>query len=146
MSEDTPLVLIVNHSPEIVVLLDRVVNDLGFDSATLANDSDWQTDGYPALLAYVNERAPHAVLFDLPPPYETSTETLLRLIGESVLEEPRWVVLSTNAPALEQVGNMTGAATLQKPFDLVELMTLLERAASGSDEPAGGADCANAAG
>ncbi|MCA9850625.1 MAG: hypothetical protein KC461_08265 [Dehalococcoidia bacterium] len=146
MSGDTRLVLIVNHNPEIVLLLDQVVNDLGFESAVLANDSDWQTDGYPALLAYVNERAPQAVLFDLPPPYEEAAATLLRLIGESALADRQWVVLSTGGAALDVVARESGAATLAKPFDLDDLTVLLERATSPEPVAGGGTDAAHAAG
>lgn len=103
MSGDAPLVLIVNHSPEVVLLLDRVVGELGFESAMLANDSDWQTAGYNALLSYINERAPHAVLFDLPPPYAEAATTVLELLRDSDLAETQWVVLSTSASALEPI-------------------------------------------
>jgi len=130
MTGNTPLVLIVNHHPDVVLLLERVVNDLGFESALLANDSDWQTDGYSALLAYINERLPHAVLFDLPPPYEEAAETLLRLIADSSLRDDQWVVLSTGAKSLERIHEGSGAATIGKPFDLEELSALLETATS----------------
>ena len=130
MAGDAPLVLIVNHHPEVVLLLERVVDDLGFDSALLANDSDWQTEGYSALLAYINERLPHAILFDLPPPYETSATVVLRLIRESSLHEKQWVVLSTGPRAIEQIRAGSEAAALAKPFDLDELSRVLEAATS----------------
>lgn len=128
MADESPLVLIVNHSPEIVLLLNEVVTDLGFESAVLANDSDWQTEGYSALLAYINERLPRAVLFDLPPPYEQAAETVVRLIRECALAEERWIVLSTGEVALERIEAETSAAPLAKPFDLNDLTDLLERA------------------
>ncbi len=132
---NTPLVLIVNHHPDVVLLLERVVNDLGFECALLANDSDWQTDGYSALLAYIDERLPHAVLFDLPPPYEEAAETLLKLIDESALQHDQWVVLSTSGKSLERIRDKSGAATIAKPFDLDELSALLEAATGASDAP-----------
>lgn len=128
MSGETPLVLIVNHHPEVVLLLEQVVGDLGFESVLIANDSDWQTDGYSALLAYINERRPHAVLFDLPPPYEEAASTVLKLLRESDLHERQWVVLSTSPSSLERIARASGASVLAKPFDLDGLTELLERA------------------
>jgi len=128
MPGGTPLVLIVNHHPEVVLLLEQVVNDLGFESALLANDSDWQTDGYSALLAYINKRLPRAVLFDLPPPYEEAARTVLRLLRESDLDERQWIVLSTSPSSLELIEQASDASVLAKPFDLDELTELLERA------------------
>lgn len=139
MSGDTPLVLIVNHHPEVVLLLEQVVVDLGYESALLANDSDWQTDGYSALLAYINERMPNAVLFDLPPPYEEAASTVLKLLGECGLDEQQWVVLSTSPSSLELIEEASSANVLAKPFDLDDLTALLKRAAASErDEPGGG--------
>lgn len=128
MSDSAPLVLIVNHHPDVVLMLERVVSDLGFESALLANDSDWQTDGYSALLAYINERQPRAVLFDLPPPYEEAAETLLRLIGDADLRGDQWVVISTGERSLERIRSGSDAATISKPLDIDRLSHLLEAA------------------
>ena len=146
MSGETPLVLIVNHHAEVVLLLEQVVGDLGFESALLANDSDWQTDGYSALLAYINERTPRAVLFDLPPPYEESASTVLKLIRESVLDERQWVVLSTSPNALRLIEQASDASVLAKSFDLDDLTELLERAVNPERDAIDGADPAVAAG
>lgn len=134
MSDGVPLVLIVNHYPEVVLLLSQVVTDLGYDSAVIANDGKWQTEGYSALLSFIDERVPDAVLFDVPPPYEETSATVRDLVRDSILPADRWILLST-AHDLAGYFSEDAPAVLQKPFDLEDLTAILERVVGGVGEP-----------
>jgi|GEM_PF-3985376 len=127
-SSPRPLVLILNHNPAMVVFLQATISELGYETTVHAGEGELQGEGAEALIAYLNERDPDAVVVDIPPPFEGSAAAVLRVMEAAEVRERKWVAISTSQAALDLVATASRAAVLLKPFDIGELEAALSTA------------------
>jgi len=122
MSDNKPIVLIVDDQPGIRRLLMEVLTEEGYSVHTAAN-------GYEGIQK-AKDMNPALILMDMKMPGMDGIETLLELKN---LNQAEKVIMMTAYGELELVNNAKeiGAyAYITKPFDILELCTMIQQGIS----------------
>ncbi len=122
MSDNKPIVLIVDDQPGIRRLLMEVLTEEGYSVHTAAN-------GYEGIQK-AKDMNPALILMDMKMPGMDGIETLLELKN---LNQAEKVIMMTAYGELELVNNAKeiGAyAYITKPFDILELCKMIQEAIS----------------
>jgi DNA-binding response OmpR family regulator len=119
----TPLVLIVDDNPDILVLLRTNLRAAGFDTVEAQNGR--------AALQKIDDHSPSVVLLDLMMPIMDGWAVLEELQNRSP-RPPVIVVSAIEAPAsVERAQRLGVAAYITKPFNVNGLVELIRSVVSG---------------
>lgn len=113
-----PVILVVDDEPQILNLISEVLEDAGYHVEVAG-------DGREALdrMAQIN---PHLILLDLMMP-RMDGYTFRKMLGEQARQVPPVVVVSADRNVAQKVANLGINGYLPKPFDLDDLLGIVER-------------------
>ena len=111
------IIAIFNSSNDTVDLLRTALESQGFH--TVVGHIPDVKSGELDLVAFVEHHAPTVIVYDVSPPYEANW-TFLRLVRNlEPLQGCRFVLTTTNKPALDKlVGETDALEIIGKPYDL----------------------------
>lgn len=123
-----PLIAIFNTTAEVIDALTYVLEEAGHNVVS-AFISDFRR-GKRDLIAFMEEHGPDIIIYDLPPPYAEQLAFLRIVRNMEVMKGIRFLFTTTNKRALEQEdgGKLDAHEIIGKPFDLDELLKIVDRA------------------
>jgi DNA-binding NarL/FixJ family response regulator len=122
-----PVVAIFNSSEDTVELLRTALDDEGFH--TVVGHISELKRGELDLIDFIEHHAPTVIVYDISPPYDQNW-TFLRLVRSAgPLKARRFVITTTNKPALERlVGETEAIEIIGKPYDLRQVVSSVRHA------------------
>jgi len=125
-----PLILVVDDDAPIVMLMRSVLREFGFEPRTA-------TSGEAAIDTARAER-PELVLLDKNMPGMSGGEVIRALRSEPGLEHVPILVLTGDPLGPDEIAALGANGTVQKPFDLQELVAKIQEQLAGGSRPAAG--------
>jgi DNA-binding response OmpR family regulator len=125
-----PLILVVDDDAPIVMLMRTVLREFGFEPRTA-------TSGKAAIAIARTER-PDLVLLDKNMPGMSGSEVIRALRSEAGLEQVPILVLTGDPLGPDEIAELGANGTVQKPFDLEELVAKIRVHLAGGWQPAAG--------
>lgn len=117
----SPTILVVDDEPQIVELLTTLLEDEGYRVCSACNGQD--------ALGVIRNDVPELIISDVMMPAVNGLE-LLRHIENTVHDpSPKMILMS----ALDKPSLMQGVAFLQKPFDVDDLLDMIDGALADGD-------------
>jgi len=112
-----PIIAVFNSSNDTVDLLRTALEAEGFH--TVVGHIPDVKSGELDLVGFIEHHAPTVIVYDISPPYEANW-TFLRLVRNlEPLKGRRFVLTTTNKPALDKlVGETDALEVIGKPYDL----------------------------
>lgn len=134
-SQNKPIVAVFNSSADTVEMLRTVLEQRGLH--TVAGSIPDLKKGELDFISFVEHHKPAVIVYDMSPPYETNWSFLRLVLSSEPAKRCRFVLTTTNKPALDKLVGDTGALEIiGKPYDLQRVVEAVERAL---DPPPGGA-------
>lgn len=126
-----PIIAVFNSSDDTVDLLRTYLEQQGFQ--TVAGHIPDVKKGELDLVAFIEHHAPSVIIYDISPPYDANW-TFLRLVRSSApARSRRFVITTTNKPALEKmVGATEAIEIIGKPYDLRQVAAAVRAALAPS--------------
>ena len=113
----TPIIGLFNSSSDTVDMLRAALEGHGLHTVSghIADLKKGELD----FIAFIEQHRPAVIVYDISPPYETNW-AFLRLVRSSLpVQDIRFVLTTTNKPALDQlVGETEALEIIGKPYDL----------------------------
>src|SRR6267154_1838705 len=125
-----PLILVVDDDAPIVLLMRSILREFGFEPRTA-------TSGEAAIEAARAER-PDLVLLDKNMPGMSGSEVIRALRSERGLEQVPILVLTGDPLGPDEIAELGANGTVQKPFDLQQLVAKIQEQLAGGPRPAAG--------
>ena len=125
-----PLILVVDDDAPIITLMRSLLREFGFEPRTAIT-------GTAALEAARAER-PDLVLLDKNMPGMSGSEVIRALRGEPGLERVPILILTGDRVTPEELAELGANGTVQKPFDIHELLERIREHTAGGRRPAAG--------
>ena len=122
-----PLILVVDDDAPIVMLMRSILREFGFEPRTA-------TSGEAAIDAARAER-PDMVLLDKNMPGMSGSEVIRALRSEPGLEQVPILVLTGDPLGPDEIAALGANGTVQKPFDLEELVAKIREYVDGGRPP-----------
>lgn len=135
MTVAKPLVAIINNTSDTIELLQSVLNDEGLD--TVADYVAEYRKGRKDITAFLSERRPQAVIFDITIPYIQNWKFFKeQVVGSHILPQSAFVITTTNKQVLEMLVGPTDAIEIVgKPFDLEVILQAVRRTINRYSNP-----------
>ena len=122
-----PVVAVIDTSEDVVAFLTQVLEEEGY-RPVVGYVVDFR-EGRQDLAAFLAEHRPAAVIWDIGFPYAPNWAFFQTVQGSAVAHECRFILTTTNKPALEDlVGPTPTHELLGKPYDLDQLLTAVQQA------------------
>jgi DNA-binding response OmpR family regulator len=123
-----PLILVVDDDAAIVMLMRSILREFGFESRTATNGE--------AAIDTARAERPDLVLLDKNMPGMSGSEVIRALRSEAGLEQVPILVLTGDPLGPDEIAELGANGTVQKPFDLQELVAKIQEHVAGGPRPA----------
>ena len=117
MTPKVPLIVVVNHSPETLVLFRNVLEEAGMN-AVLCHAHEIEAFG---LLDFIENHRPDLVIYDIPHPYDENIASFREYRSDPRAEATLWLMCTTGQSVVESLQD-SDDDVVGKPFDLDEIM------------------------
>lgn len=123
-----PLVAVLNTSIETIEMLETVIEEEGFRTAS-GYIVDFKRNS-ASLDAFFRQHQPQVVIYDIAPPYDENWDFFQQhVLNKEYLPAHHYVLTTTNKRALERlVGPTQTIEFVGKPFDLSQISNAVHRA------------------
>ena len=124
----TPRVIgILNSTEDVVDILQDLFRDEGYETSA-AYIPDLKR-GRLDVGAWLDDLAPTAIVYDIPPPYEENWRFYEGVRSRPAARQHRFVITTTNLRILESIaGPVEAVEFVGKPYDLSEIVRRVETA------------------
>jgi CheY-like chemotaxis protein len=112
-------ILILDDDVDVLRMLESVIRRDGRDVVTTPDPRE--------ALTLCREREPAVVFVDLMLPHMDGEQFIAELRRDTTVTQPKIVIISASAIREDIAGRLDVEATLPKPFDLDDVLELLER-------------------
>lgn len=113
----TPLVALLNTSPDFIDIMTDLLNMEGF--TTVADYIVEFRKGKKDIRAFMTEHQPDVVIYDIAIPYAENWSFFQHVVAVSGLKPCQFILVTTNRNVLNQViGENRSLEIIGKPFDL----------------------------
>ncbi len=119
MESTRPLILVVDDDAPILLLMQNLLREFGFDPLTAATGEQ--------ALAAARERRPDLVLLDRNMPGMSGDEVLSAMRAESLLANVPVLILSGEPIERDELRRMGATAAVLKPFDVGVLVDTIRK-------------------
>jgi DNA-binding NtrC family response regulator len=128
MSEQVPVVAILNSNDDVVELLRTAVEQAGLVAVSAHVDAIKRGDA--TLGEFVQEHDPDVIIYDLVPPYDRSWRFLAHL-RETSMRGRRFVITSTNPKRAAELAETSEDIfeIIGKPYDIDKIVDAVRQAA-----------------
>lgn len=133
MPEQEYLIGIIHQDKDIARLMEDIVGELGFRSAS-EEFSDIQQEPV-RYTQFINQFDPKILVIGIPPPYEPNWEFVSSLIEQEESQDRGFIVTSSNIKLIGQLSSGTKAECLGEPFDIDKFTKALIRICQSCRRP-----------
>lgn len=128
------IIAVFNSSSDTVDLLRTVLEQQGLQ--TVVGHIPEVKSGELDFVAFIEHHAPAVIVYDISPPYEANWNFLRLVRSSEPVRAHRFVITTTNKPALEKlVGGTEAIEIIGKPYDLQQVVDAVRSALPPASTP-----------
>ncbi len=136
MTNQPPVVAVFNTSPDTVQMLRYLFENAGI--VVVGAYTYEIRDGEVDLESFMRQHRPHAILYDIAPPYEPNWRLFQHLRSTAAMRDAQYVLTSTNAAHVQKIVGPESHIYefVGKPYDLGKILEATQRAIAASPSAA----------